>query len=42
MKPHAFLAISMPDGELVYYTSQSIKDDELARHQRELFVGAVS
>lgn len=42
VEPHAFLAISMPDGELVYYTSQGIRDNETARHQRDIFVGAVS
>jgi len=42
VEPHAFLAIGTPDGDLKYYTSQSIKDNELARHQRDAFVGAVS
>lgn len=42
VEPHAFLAISTPDGDLKYYTSQSIKDNELARHQRDAFIGAVS
>jgi len=42
VEPHAFLAISMPDGQLVFYSSQGIKDDELARHQRDMFVGALS
>ena len=42
VEPHAFLAISMPDGELKYYTSQGIKDNELALHQRDAFIGAIS
>lgn len=41
VEPHAFLLISMPDGNLKFFTSQSIKDNELARRQRDAFIGAV-
>lgn len=42
MEPHTFLAISMPDEDLKHYTSQSIKDNKLALHQRDALVGAMS
>lgn len=42
VETQAFLAISMPDGRLVFYSSDGIRDNELAKHQRNLFVGSVA
>ena len=41
VEPLAVLAICMPNGQLVYYSSQGIKDSELARHTRDMFVGSL-